>query len=114
MESYNNQTTEASLPDDGIASGSANIINRVFFRFLDWLFRGPHFPSEPIWTLTVLGLTETGIQLMRQQPDYWTDPSVSANISFLGAPLSWGGWLVLALHVGYILLVGFALRNINL
>jgi len=114
MRSYINQTTEASLPDDGIASGSANIINRVFFRFLDWLFRGPHFPSEPIWTLTVLSLTEICLQLMRQQPEFWTDPSVSANISFLGTPLSWGGWLVLALHVGYILPVGFALRNINL
>jgi hypothetical protein len=110
----NDQTTEAQPPNDEFVAGKTNALNRAFFRFVAWLFRGPHFPAEPIWLLAALALTELGFLLMRQQPEFWIDPSLSANVSFLGAPLTWGAWPVLALHVGYILLAGLALKNLNL
>ena len=65
MESPSTPLTEMPVQEDEFAAGEENALNRAFFRFVNWLFRGPHLPAEPIWFLAALSLTEFSVLLFR-------------------------------------------------
>lgn len=99
--------------EDEFASGKETRLNRAFFRLMKWIFARPHFSTELIWFLLALAVTDIALELMRQQPAYWLDPSVAEALSFVGTPLSWGPLPVLAIYLVYLLLIGPVLGAIN-
>jgi hypothetical protein len=103
----------APASDDEFAAGAENGINRAFFRLMNWVFAGPHFPSELTWLLVALSVTGVAFNLLRQRPEYWLDASISGNVTFVGAPLSWGPLTVLALNAAYWLAIALVARAIN-
>jgi hypothetical protein len=114
MESFSTPLTEVPVQEGEFAAGEENALNRAFFRFVNWLFRGPHLTAESIWVFAALTMTEISVLLFRQLRGFWIDPTISRKVTFFGAPLSWGAWPILALYVGYIFLISMLLRAINL
>ena len=114
MESHSTPLTELPAQEDEFAVGKENALNRAFFRFVNWLFRGPYLPADSIWFLAALAMIELGLLIICQPRGYWVDSTISPSITFIGAPLKWGLWAVLALSIAYIFLVVLISRAVNL
>jgi hypothetical protein len=99
--------------EDEFAYGRETRLNRAFSRLMKWVFTRPHFPTELIWFLLALAVTDIALELLRQRSAYWIDPSVAESVSFVGTPLAWGPLPVLAIYLGYLLLIGPVLGAIN-